>query len=334
MNVGVFDSIGGNAERYLYYSDRFPEITLIPFPGRHPRECMKELQENNCEGIIFTSFSQDPPEFFERLKEAGVKYISTISVGHDHLNLQRMSELGIRAGNVPRYSPNSVAEYAVMMLLACCRNLRQQVLNAEDCRYKLNFAPGKEIRDLKIGIIGAGRIGSVTIECLSGFHPKKVYAYTRHYSERWKPNAEYADLDTIYSECDAIIYHADLNPSTHHMCNREAIAKMKDGVIIVNPSRGGITDSEALLWGIESGKIGALGLDVIDDEAVLRTASKFEECPIPTLGKLLAHENVIFTPHTAYYTEVANRDLEMTTIDNLVEYARTGHCSNELTSLD
>ena len=333
MKVGVFDSVGGSVERYHPYCERYPELELIPFRLQHPRDCLSRMKELGIEAILFTGFDREPPELFEALADAGIRYIATISVGHEHLDPEAMARCGIRGANVPRYSPNSVAEYTVMMLLACMRRLRQQIRMADRGEYGLSFPKSRELRDMTVGVIGAGRIGSVTIECLTGFHPKQIYAYTRHPSDRWRPAAEYAPLEKIYAECDAILYHTELNPETTHLINAESIAKMKDGVILVNPSRGGVADTEALLTGIESGKIGALGLDVIEREKELKAAPKFERCPLPLLEQLLTHENVIFTAHSAYYTDIAEQELMQTTIDNLAEYARTGHCANELTAL-
>ena len=114
------------------------------------------------------------------------------------------------------------------------------------------------------------------------------------------------------------------------MVNKETIAQMKDGVVLINCSRGGLFDAEAVLEAVESGKIGAVGLDVIENENLLRKEPRFDKCPIPVLEKLLKHPNVIYTPHSAFYTDEAERNLSEGTIENLNSYRLTGSCEKEL----
>lgn len=138
-------------------------------------------------------------------------------------------------------------------------------------------------------------------------------------------------LEYLYETCDVILYHTVYNEVNHHMVNDAAIGRMKDGAILVNVSRGGIFDAEAVLRGIESGKLGGVCLDVIEQESRLRTQDFFEECPLPVLGKLLKHKNVIFTSHTAFRTDEAVRNLTEGTMENLNSYRVNGTCKNELT---
>jgi D-lactate dehydrogenase len=241
-----------------------------------------------------------------------------------------MKKYGLKGANVPKYSPNAISEHTVMLVLAALRNFRRQILNVERCNYQLTGVQGREIRNMVIGIVGAGRIGYVTMKCLSGFKPKKIYAYDPYQNDNVKEYAEYTTLEQIYELSDVIIFHAVYNDSNHHMVNDGTISKMKDGVILVNSSRGGLFDAQAVLRGVESGKIGGVCLDVIEGEGVLRKQQQFKECPIPTLQKLLAHDNVIYTPHSAFYTDEAERNLTQGTIDNLVSYMKTENCDNEL----
>ena len=179
-----------------------------------------------------------------------------------------MKMYGIHGANVPVYSPNAISGHTVMLVLAALMHFRKQILNVEACRYGLAGIQGREIRNMNIGIVGAGRIGFTTIRCLSGFGPKKMYAYDPYPNDRVREYAEFVALDELYAKCDVIIYHAILNEDNLHMVNRETIKKMKDGVVLVNTSRGGLFDAEAVLEGIESGKIGALCIDAVEGEHV------------------------------------------------------------------
>ena len=188
---------------------------------------------------------------------------------------------------------------------------------------------GKEIRNQTIGIVGAGRIGYTTMKCLSGFGPT-ILAHDPFENDKVREYAEYVSLEELYQKSDVIIYHCIYNEENHHMVNRNTIATMKDGVILINVARGGLFDMEAVLEAVKSGKVGALGIDVIEDEMELRKTPAGAECPIPVLKELLTHDNVIFTNHTAFYTDEAERNMIDTCMENLYSYMTTGECRYEL----
>jgi D-lactate dehydrogenase len=330
MKTGIFQMVRGGTERFSPYAERWEDLELIGFDCPPTLETLELLKTNGCEAMIYMSDHKESEAFFQKLAECGVKYVCCCSAGYDHFDLAAMKKYGLKGANVPVYSPNAIAEHTVMLVLAALRNLRKQILNVEKCSYQLKGVQGKEIRNMTIGVVGAGRIGSVTIQCLSGFQPKKIVVYDPHPNDAVKNYAEYTSLDELYTESDVIIYHAIYNESNHHMVNDESIASMKDGVVLVNSSRGGLFDAQAVLRGIESGKLGAVCMDVIEEEGLLRKQSRFEQCPIQVLEQLLTHDNFIFTPHSAFYTDEADRNLTEGTIRNLVSYMKTGACENEL----
>lgn len=189
---------------------------------------------------------------------------------------------------------------------------------------------GKEIRNQVIGIVGTGRIGMTTVKCLAGFGPEKILAYDPYENPAIKNLVTYTDLETLYRTSDVIIFHCVATAENYHMINAESIAKMKNGVMLINAARGTLFDNYAVLQAVKSGKIGGLGIDVIEGEEKLKESVPEGECPLPELKELLEYPNVVYTHHTAFYTDEAYRNLTETAIDNLLEYEKTGSCEREL----
>ena len=203
-------------------------------------------------------------KLMERFHELGVKMISTRTIGFDHVDLEAARKYGIQVSNVS-YSPECVADYTVMLILMAIRKMKRIMQRAEINHFSLPGIQGKELPNFTVGVLGTGRIGRSVIRDLSGFGCK-IYAYDKYENDWVKEHAQYADLDTIYRECDLITLHMPLEEENFHMIGQDALGKMKDGVVIVNTARGGLIDTKALIDGIESGKVGAAALDVIEDE--------------------------------------------------------------------
>lgn len=243
-------------------------------------------------------------EMLKVLKDYGIKCISTRTVGYDHVDLQTANEMGITVCNAP-YPPNSVANYTIMLMLMCCRKVVPIMKRAELQDYSLNGKIGVELSNATVGIIGTGKIGKTVIERLKGFGCR-ILAHDIYVSSEVEKLAEYVDLDTLYRECDIISLHMPSTPENFHMLDEAAIGKMKQGVILINTARGSLVDSEALIAGLEQRKIGAAGLDVIENETALYYYNRMGQ-PMDNreLALLRAFPNVIVTPHTAFYTEEA-----------------------------
>ncbi len=250
--------------------------------------------------IITTPMDKD---ILAALRAGGVKCISTRTVGYDHVDLKAAKEEGLVICNAP-YPPNSVANYTIMLMLMCCRRVTHILDRSALQDYSLMGKIGIDISGCTVGIIGTGKIGRTVIEHLKGFGCR-ILAYDL-LEQEGMVEATYTDLDTIYRECDIISLHMPSTESNFHMIDEKAIAKMKDGVIIINTARGSLIDSKAMIRGLESGKIGAAGLDVIEDETELYY---FNLCGQPMTNHELAilesFPNVVVTPHTAFYTAEA-----------------------------
>lgn len=250
--------------------------------------------------IITTPMDKD---ILAALRAGGVKCISTRTVGYDHVDLKAAKEEGLVICNAP-YPPNSVANYTIMLMLMCCRRVTHILDRSALQDYSLMGKIGIDISGCTVGIIGTGKIGRTVIEHLKGFGCR-ILAYDL-LEQEGMVEATYTDLDTIYRECDIISLHMPSTESNFHMIDEKAIAKMKDGVIIINTARGSLIDSKAMIRGLESGKIGAAGLDVIEDETELYY---FNLCGQPMTNHELAilesFPNVVVTPHIAFYTAEA-----------------------------
>src|SRR3982074_3238539 len=171
------------------------------------------------------------------LSRAGVEYISTRSIGHDHINVRYAESVGVAVGNVA-YSPDSVADYTLMLMLMAVRNAKSIVSRADIHDYRLNDVLGKELRDLTIGVIGTGRIGAAVIDRLWGFGCQKLA-----YDIRPRTSADYVPLDELLQQSDVVTLHTPLNADTNHLLDRHRIEQLKNGAFIINTGRGSLVDT-------------------------------------------------------------------------------------------
>ena len=249
------------------------------------------------------------------LREAGVRYISTRSVGYDHIDVDYAERIGLRIGNVA-YSPDSVADYTLMLMLMAIRHAKPTIQRSDLHDYRLSNVRGKELRDLTVGVLGTGRIGTAVIERLRGFGGK-----TLAYDRRPKTSATYVPLDDLLQQSDIVTLHTPLNADTHHLLDRRRIQRLKDGAIVVNTGRGSLLDTDALLTEIESGRLGGAALDVIEGEEGIFYAD-YRDKPVENKHLLRLQElpNVLVSPHIAYYTDHALRDTVKQSIINCLEF--------------
>jgi D-specific alpha-keto acid dehydrogenase len=251
------------------------------------------------------------------LDRAGVKYLSTRSVGYNHIDMKCAQSVGISVENVA-YSPDSVADYTVMLMLMVLRNAPATISRVKVHDYRLNEVRGKELRDLAIGVIGTGRIGTAVMDRLRGFGCR-VLAYDRCR----KTSVEYVSLDALLHESDVVTLHAPLTADTHHLLNRRRIDQMRYGAFIINTGRGALLDTEALLPALESGRLGGAALDVLEgEEGVFYSDHRLKPIENQLLLRLQQLPNVLITPHTAYYTDHALSDTVEQTLVNCLRFER------------
>ena len=275
-------------------SNKAPSMDTIGLAAGYP-----------CVSIITTIIT---PEMVGKFHEVGVRFISTRTIGYDHIDLEAARKLGMRVGNAP-YSPDSVANYAVMLMLMVTRRFKaiQRKSQAQD--FSLAGARGIELRNLTVGIAGTGRIGRKLIENLGGFGCR-ILAHDLLPSQELQDKARYVSWDELIRSSDLISLHMPATPENYHILGREALSRMKDGVFIINTARGSLIDTAAFLEAVESGKIGGAALDVIEDEAELYYHDlRGKPLKNRDLALLDSYPNVLITPHTAFYTDQAVRDM-------------------------
>lgn len=292
------------------------------------REALKEenaYQAAGFEGVTILAGSKLDKVLLNELKNYGVKYISTRSVGYNHIDLKYAKEIGLKISNAA-YPPYSVADYTVMLMLMTLRHYKQALFRGNVNDYSLTGLQGREMRSLTVGIIGSGRIGTAVIKNLTGFGCR-ILVYDKNRSEAAEKMAEYVELDRIYRECDMISLHTPLLDSTYHMINRESIDRMQDQVILINCARGELMSLPDLIQGIESKKIGALGLDVVEQEdGIYHRDLRTDIITNRDMAYLRQFPNVIMTQHMAFYTEEAVESMVRLGVENLVQCINREDC--------
>ncbi len=255
------------------------------------------------------------------LSRAGVTRICTRSIGSNHLDVSYAESVGISVATVS-YSPDSVADYTLMLMLMAVRGAKPIVSRAEVHDYRLPVVRGRELRDLTIGVIGTGRIGTAVIERLRGFGCA-VLAHDR----RPKRSAEWVSLDELVRRSDVVTLHAPLSADTHHLLDRRRIGQMKRGAYVINTGRGSLLDTEALVRALESGRLGGAALDVLEGEEGIFYANCASQAIQNTLLlRLQALPSVLISPHVAYYTDHALRDMVENTIVSCLRFESEQRC--------
>ena len=260
-----------------------------------------------CEGVsvITTPITGD---IMRAWREQGVKHVSTRTIGYDHIDLDAARRLDMKVSNVT-YSTGSVADYAVMLILMALRRMKSIIKRAEGMDYSLNGNIGREIGSLTVGVVGTGKIGTHVLRNLSGFGCR-LLACDPYENEEAKKYASYCTLDELFEKSDVITFHTPATKSSYHMVNEETLRQMNDGVVIVNTARGSIIDTPAFLNALESGKVGAAALDVIENElGIFYGDYKYQVVGHREMSILKDLPNVLMLPHMAFYTENAVSDM-------------------------
>ncbi|MEK5164504.1 D-isomer specific 2-hydroxyacid dehydrogenase family protein [Paenibacillus sp. FSL R5-0527] len=274
------------------------------------------LASGNC-CISVNHKTEIGPSTLRALKENGVAYISTRSIGCNHIDLEAAEKLGITIGNVA-YSPASVADYTLMLILMSIRNAKSVLCRADAHDYKLCAVPGRELRDMTVGVLGTGRIGQAVIDRLHGFGCR-ILAYNLYPQAK----ADYVTLDELLRQSDILTLHMPLNADTYHILDRKRIKSVKHGAFVINTARGALIDTEALIWALENGRLGGAALDVVEgEEGIFYHDSTNKPIHNQFLRRLQKLPNVMITPHTAFYTDHALQDIVENTIQNCLEFER------------
>lgn len=269
----------------------------------------------------------------EKLRAYGICYLALRSAGYNHVDLSKAKELGISVANVPEYSPYAIAEHTVALMLALNRKIIRANNRIKDLNFSLDGLTGFDMHGKKVGILGMGKIGGIVARILHGFGCE-ILAFDLHQDEEMsrKYGITYGDIPTICATADIITLHLPLIAQTRYIIGKEAIAKMKDGVMLINTSRGGLIDTREVIKALKTGKIGYLGLDVYEEESGLFFEDHSEEDILQDdiIARLMTFKNVLITSHQAFLTDTALTNIADTTLLNINQWASGKLSNNEI----
>jgi D-specific alpha-keto acid dehydrogenase len=314
IGITIYGCERDEADAFNELSPRFGVIPTITHSAVSETNAML-APGNRC--ISVGHKSEISESILLALKESGVKYISTRSIGYNHIDMKAAKRIRIEVGNVI-YSPGSVADYTLMLMLMAIRNAKSIVSRAENYDFRLDHVRGKELRDMTVGVLGTGHIGKAVIERLRGFG-----CHVLANSRSKEAAANYVTLNELLQKSDILTIHVPLDADTYHMIGREQIKVMKQGAFLINTARGGLVDTDALIKALDNGKLGGAALDVLEGEEGLFYFDCTQK-PIDNrfLLRLQQMPNVILTPHTAYYSGRALRDTVKKTLLNCLDFER------------
>jgi D-lactate dehydrogenase len=268
----------------------------------------------------------------DALAELGVKRLALRSAGYNHVDMPHARSLGFRVANVPAYSPYAVAEHTIALMLVLNRKLIRANTRIRDLNFSLDGLVGFDMHGKTAGIVGTGKIGGIVADILHGFGCTLLYYDIKQNTDmEQRTGAAFVDLDTLTHEADIITLHTPLVPETKYIINEQRVAMMKPGVMLINTSRGGLVNTQAVIEGLKSGRIGYLGIDVYELEQGI-FFHDFSDTVLQddAIARLMTFPNVIITAHQAFLTDTALHNIAETTLSNVSSWARGEESANEL----
>jgi D-lactate dehydrogenase len=328
MKVTVF-STKPYDNRFLDAANQSAGHELVFFEERlNPHTAL--LQNAAPAACIFVN-DQCNADVLDRLADQGCKLIALRAAGFNNVDLKRAVELGVKVVRVPAYSPYAVAEHALAMILALNRKIYRAYNRVREGNFSLDGLLGFDLHGKAVGIVGTGKIGLILARTLAAMGCELI-GYDVYPTPEFDSVGRYVPLAELFERSDVISLHCPLTPETQHLISDSAIAQMKRGVMLINTSRGGLIDTQAVIAGLKDCKIGYLGLDVYEQEADLFFENLSETIiQDDYFQRLLTFPNVLITGHQAYFTETALRNIAETTIANISAFQRGERLLNEVT---
>lgn len=327
MKITFFAAKSYDVESFNAIRSNYPDLELEYWETELSPKTAAYVTDS--EAICAFVSSDVGAEVLQVLHDRGVKLVLMRCAGFNNVDLEAASRLGIKVMRVPAYSPEAVAEHAIALAMAVNRHLHKAYIRVRENNYSLQGLNGMDLHGKTAGIVGTGKIGAAMARICYGFG-MKVIAYDM-YPNKSLTFLEYVDLDTLLQQSDLISLHCPLTDDTYHMINHETIQKMKNGVILINTSRGGLISTNDLITGIRERKFFGVGLDVYEEE----TENVFEnhEDDImmhSTTARLLSFPNVIVTSHQGFFTNEALGAIAETTLNNAMCYLNGTPSGTEL----
>lgn len=270
-------------------------------------------------------------EVLQQLADGGVRVIALRCSGFNNVDLSAAQRLGLRIVRVPAYSPYAVAEHTVGLILTLNRKIHRAYARVREGNFLLEGLLGFDLHGRTVGVVGTGQIGALVAKIMAGFGCQLVGFDRQPNPDCVELGMEYLELPQLFERSDIISLHCPLTKDTRYLINEQTIEQMRDGVMLINTSRGGVVDTKAVIAGLKSGKIGALGVDVYEEEADYF----FEDLSArlitdDVLARLLTFPNVLVTGHQAFFTREALDAIATTTLGNLDDIEQNGECANEV----
>lgn len=296
---------------------------LSYFDGRLDRHSALLAKEHEAI-CAFVNDQLDRP-VLKNLAEEGIKLVALRSAGFNHVDLQAARELGLTVARVPAYSPDAVAEHTVALILALNRKIHKAYARVREGNFALDGLLGFDLRGRTVGIVGTGKIGLCVARIMKGFGCQLIAHDPQPDPQLDEMGGAYVDLGELFARSDVVSLHCPLTPQTRHLVDREAIEQMKDGVMVINTSRGAVVNAKALIAGLKSGKIGSVGLDVYEEEGDLFFENLSDQMiQDDVFARLLTFPNVLITGHQAFFTHEAMTAIAETTIANVSSFEENG----------
>lgn len=267
----------------------------------------------------------------EKLAENGIKLIVLRSAGFNHVDLGAAATHNIKVVRVPAYSPHAVAEHALAMIMTLNRKTHRAFNRVRENNFSLNGLMGFDLYGKKAGVVGTGKIGRIFCKIMLGLGCKVMGHDPQPDEEIRQLGVTYHELEELFEQADIISLQCPLTPQTHHLIDENAIRLMKDGVMLINTSRGGLIDTKALITGLKSGKIGYLGMDVYEQEENLFFKDLSDQIiHDDVIMRLITFPNVLITSHQAFFTENAMKNIAETTVHNIIQFMEGQQLDNEV----
>lgn len=280
---------------------------------------------------VFVNNKVDEP-LLKKIAEYGVKVVALRSAGFNHVDLEAAKKHGVKIFRVPAYSPEAVAEHTVALILTLNRKTHKAYNRVRENNFSLDGLTGFNLHKKTVGVVGTGTIGTAFCRIMTGFGCRVIAFDPNVNEEAVELGVEYVDQDELFSRADIVSLHCPLIPPTRHMINKESIKKMKDGVMIINTSRGALIDTSAVINGLKQKKIGFLGIDVYEQEDNLFFEDLSNEViQDDEIARLMAFPNALITGHQAFLTAEALQEITTITLQNLTDYEEGREVENEVT---
>ncbi len=317
---------------FVETSDHFDEIEKEIGPLAESIMISPERLENVVDEIkdfdIVSTFISSNVDRKVLSKFSDLKLIVTRSTGYDHIDVGYANKRGITVSNIPYYGENTVAEHTFSLILSLTRNVHRAYVRTQKKDFSLEGLVGFDLKGKTIGVVGAGHIGLYVIKMAKGFG-MNVLAFDINQDDFIAEvlGFTYSELDELMKNSDIISLHAPYNQKTHHMINKENISKIKPGALLINTARGALVDTEAMIWALENGILNGVGLDVLEGETLieeeLEALSSASKDTLTTLIRdhaLLNREDVVITPHIAFYSQEAVMRIWETTFGDILAF--------------